>query len=207
MWSKRIVLIGLTTFWFIPNAFAQDVPGTRTGTVELGALLGASYGTDNFRVMGGGNVSYALSSVFLPYVEFSYFPGLPRQATKQGDTLVTTDYSLPLYDFHGGLHVAIPLPSRRIVPYGVVGIGVIHNLATTYQFNYTILGKPQTDNVTVSPANNVAANFGGGLRLYLNEHFGLRFEGKAYKVAGDVTHGVFSKYEFGVFYQTVHRTH
>src|SRR5437763_2963623 len=61
----------------LSGAFAQ-VPEIRANSFELGGFIGASYGIDQARVMGGGNVSYAVNKWLLPYVEYSYFPGFQR---------------------------------------------------------------------------------------------------------------------------------
>ena len=182
---------------------AQVAPGIQKGTTELGAFVGASYGTDAFRVMGGGNVSYSVTTNLLPYAEFSYFPGLPRKATKlePDGTRATQSFDLPLADFHAGLHIRIPLPERRFVPYIVIGAGIIHNYSASYNLAYTdIFGKPQNDPQTRAAANSFAVNFGGGIRYYIDQRFGIRFEAKAYRATGSID-DIFSKYEFGVFYQ------
>ena len=68
-----------TLFLLLPAglAFSQDAPIVNKGTTEIGGFVGASYGTQNFQVMSGGNVSYAITKAIMPYAEFSYFPGLP----------------------------------------------------------------------------------------------------------------------------------
>jgi hypothetical protein len=72
---------------------AQDVPAVRKGATEVAGFVGASYGIDEFRVMGGGNVAYALTREIMPYAEVSYFPGIGRRDTVNSTNYV---YSVPL---------------------------------------------------------------------------------------------------------------
>ena len=172
----------------------KDAPVLGAGTTEVGGFIGESYGLDSWRVMGGGNVSYAVTKYLMPYVEFSHFPGISRQLTSG---TATATYEVPLNDFHGGVHIRIPLGQSKIVPYGVAGAGVIHSGDAPVRITFadgTVLP------ATVKGSNDFAANFGGGLRYYTTERLGFRVEGKIYKPTGNYT-GTFSKVEFGVFFQ------
>ena len=186
-----------------PALTGQVAPIVRKGTTELGVFVGSSYGTDAFRVMGGGNVSYAVTKVFMPYAEFSYFPGLPRQIDggvgADGNPIVAK-YDLPLADFHAGVHIRFPLAEHRFVPYGVFGVGGVHNYSTTYNFSFLAAGSPRTQVNQVPADTSAAVNFGGGIRYYINQKYGIRFEAKVYKAFGTIN-DIFSKYEFGFFYQ------
>jgi hypothetical protein len=188
---------------------AQDAPAVRKGTTELGVFLGSSYGADEFRVMGGGNVSYAVTKWLLPYGEFSYFPGLPRQQGQpnlgdKGSGGGVANYDVPLSDFHGGVHIRVPIREKRFVPYGVFGLGVVHNYKTTIHYKYKQDGAATMLDIPVTSANYFAINFGGGIRYYINQKYGFRVEAKVYRVDGGLKSpidGYFSKYEFGFFYQ------
>jgi hypothetical protein len=178
-------------------ATAQVFAPVEKGTTELGAFVGASYGTESF-VMGGGNVAYAVTKAIMPYVEFSYFPGLPRTApANQG----SVHYSLSLADFHGGVHIRIPLRESAWVPYLVFGVGDMHNARATYQPKPSDPTLPTPPAITLMPHNNFAFNAGGGVRYYFNQKYGIRFEAKVYKASGDILKDTFSKYEVGFFYQ------
>lgn len=186
-----------------PGLMAQVAPIVRQGTTELGVFIGSSYGTDAFRVMGGGNVSYAVTKALMPYGEFSYFPGLPRQhsgGVGPDNNPITSKYDLPLADYHAGVHVRFVTAEHRFVPYGVFGVGVVHNYHTTYNVSFISAGSFHTDTVDVNPDNSFAINFGGGIRYYINQKYGIRVEAKMYKAFGSIN-DVFSKYEFGFFYQ------
>ena len=82
--SRRHVFLGLLTFVTtigIPLQ-AQQLSVIRPGSFEIGPFLGASYGIDETRVMGGGNVTFAINKYILPYVEYSYLPGIGRDVTE-----------------------------------------------------------------------------------------------------------------------------
>ena len=186
------------------SLFGQSAPHLSPHTFEVGGFIGSSYGLDEFRVMGGGNVSYGINKYILPYGEFSYFPGIPREQT---GTFPTTgqqfrlQYSVPISDFHGGVHVRLPIRESRIVPYLVLGAGVLHTYGRTVTARYDtpVAGQSSTQ-LQIDPSTDFATNFGGGLRYYTTQRFGMRFEAKAYKPTGEYT-GMFGKVEWGFFFQ------
>ena len=45
---------------------AQTASVVRSGSFEVGGFVGASYGIDKARWMGGGNVTYAANKYILP---------------------------------------------------------------------------------------------------------------------------------------------
>ena len=156
--------------------------------------MGGSYGLDTWRVMGGGNVAYAATRVVMPYVEYSYFPGIQRQATFPSGSL---NYSVPVSDVHGGVHVRLPLGESPIVPYLVAGMGMLRFGETNVKITFpdgTVIGDAIAGN------SSFAANFGGGIRMYTREHVGFRIEAKIYKPTGQYT-DPFYKVEGGVFFQ------
>jgi hypothetical protein len=178
---------------------AQTASVVRSGSYEVGGFVGASYGIDDFRWMGGANVTYAANKYILPYAEFSYFPGIGRKDTRTIPGLsqpVNISYSIPLSDFHGGVHIRMPIREFPIVPYGVFGVGMIH--APERQFNVNVEGIQVP--FTAPASTDAAINFGGGLRYYINQRFGIRAEAKAYKPMGQFTN-MFGKVEFGFFIQ------
>lgn len=203
--SWRHVCLGiltLVTAFGIP-AQAQQLSVIRPGSFEIGPFLGASYGIDETRVMGGGNVTFAINKYILPYVEYSYFPGIGRNITgtfSGTNAPFNEHYSIPLSDFHGGVHIRLPIHESRIVPYGVFGVGGLTHAAHTVTANFTSSGASQQVSLDVPGGTDLALNFGGGLRYYLNPRYGFRLEAKAYKPTGDFTQ-VFGKVEFGFFIQ------
>ena len=173
----------------------KDVaPPMRPGNIEAGGFIGGSYGIDNWRVMGGGNVSYALTRIFVPYAEVSYFPGIDRQLSTP---LGKADFSVPITDVHGGVHIRFPIGQSRIVPYAAAGAGVIHSGNAPVK---VIFPDGTTLNDTVSGSSNFAVNFGGGLRFYTQQGSGMRFEAKVYKPTGVYT-APFYKVEVEFFFR------
>jgi hypothetical protein len=61
-------------------------------------------------------------------------------------------------------------------------------------------GSLRTQANQVPADTSFAVNFGGGIRYYINQKYGVRVEAKVYKATG-LINDVFSKYEFGFFYQ------
>ena len=197
------LLFSLLALGLAQAALAQDAPIVRTGNTEIGGFLGASYGIDKARVMGGGNVAYAATRVVMPYAEFSYFPGIGRSISVPLGTSgrnANFNFQVPLYDFHGGVHLRVPLKDSRVIPYGVIGAGMIHTLKRTE--NVSISDSLGNFNVPIDvPArSDFAVNFGGGIRFYVNERFGFRAEAKAYRPTGTYT-DIFGKVEGGIFFQ------
>ena len=190
--SRLVVAAGLLT---LPAAWGQqkDVAIPLKGDTEIGGFIGSSYGLDSWRVMGGGNFAYAVHRVVMPYVEYSYFPGIQRQlSTPSGKA----NFSVPLSDFHGGVHLRIPLGQSPVVPYAVAGFGAIRYQDTAVKINFPD-GFVLSD--TIKGATDFAANFGGGLRFYTREKVGFRFEAKVYKPTGTYT-TPFYKVEAGGFF-------
>jgi hypothetical protein len=183
---------------------AQQLSVVRAGSFEIDPFAGLSYGIDKTRFMGGGNVSFAVSKVILPYVEYSYFPGIARQQSGTfsgtGASFVET-YSVPLSDFHGGVHIRIPIHESPIVPYGVFGVGGLTHLQHTETATYVSSGTTYQVTGLIAPGGtDLAVNFGGGLRYYVNQRWGFRAEAKAYKPTGGLS-PIFGKVEVGFFYQ------
>ncbi len=200
---NRVGLLAVASLLILSAGLrAQDAPVVRRGDVEVGAFVGASYGIDQARVMGGGNVAYSLTRYFMPYAEYSYFPGIGRsQSIPFGDSTVKVNYSVPLSDFHGGAHIRFPIADARVVPYLVLGAGGLHSYERTETVTLPAQGSLPSKTITVPvPARtDFAVNFGGGLRFYLNERFGVRVEAKAYKPTGTFS-SVFGKAEGGFFF-------
>ncbi len=186
-----------------PAALPQSGAFLAAGNTEVNGFVGASFGIDKARVMGGGNISYAVSRHLLPYAEFSYFPGIGRRATGTFPSTgrpFTSTYQIPMADFHGGVHVRLPIRESRVVPYGVLGAGVIHSFNRTVDATYDLGGSTQNQQIQVPSRSDFAVNFGGGLRFYATQQFGFRVEAKAYRPTGTFN-DVFAKFVFGVFYQ------
>jgi hypothetical protein len=206
------IAFGALTVAFISGtgatAFGQ-ASAVRAGSVEVGPFIGASYGLDAFHVMGGGNITYALKNKYvLPYFEYSYFPGLPRTNVPVANTSPAQTinyYSMSLSDFHGGVHIRLPIKESRFVPYLVFGVGGLHN-GEQDNVNVTIATTPNPTpaKTDIPGGTNFAINGGGGIRYYIGGSgtFGLRAEAKIYHATSGPFEGVnFGKVELGFFFQ------
>ena len=190
----------LAVLWTV-SVRGQSVSSVRANSFEIGPFIGASHGLDSWRVMGGGNVTYAINKYVLPYVEYSYFPGIPKQSSA-GDS--TFRYTVPISDIHGGVHIRLPFfREKPLVPYGVFGVGGL--LTGTFDGTKTFPDPVNpsariTQSVTAPSTSAFAVNGGGGLRYYLGQRYGIRVEAKVYKGFGNLNQ-TFTKVEFGFFFQ------
>jgi hypothetical protein len=178
-------------------AFSQDAPSVRTGNTEVGGFVGTSHGVDNWRVMGGGNIVYALTRNLMPYGEYSYFPGITRRSTISlgGSQTARYTFSVPISDFHGGVHLRFPIPSSRVVPYVAAAVGGLRSSGRSESISLASGTIP----IVVPSETSFAANFGGGLRVYATEQLGFRVEAKVYKPTGTYT-DPFYKVTAGFFF-------
>src|SRR5271165_3647897 len=103
----------------------QDAPEIRAHTFEVGAFPGASYGIDDFRFQFGANVSYAFTKHLLPYVEYSYFPGIEHSRQNPALPKTIDTFTLNIHDFHAGLHYRFTIPESRFAPYLAFGMGTV----------------------------------------------------------------------------------
>jgi hypothetical protein len=200
-----IAIIGISSTYLAPSNCMAQVAVVRSGSFEIGGFAGASYGVDAFRAMGGGNVTYAVNKWLLPYVEYSYFPGIARSISQPivglPGVIGRSTYSAPLSDFHGGVHIRIPIRESRVVPYAVFGLGGLKHFSRSTILTYTGAdGLPHNLAATDPGGTDFAVNFGGGLRYYVNQRFGFRVEAKGYKANSSIT-AAFGKVEVGFFYQ------
>jgi hypothetical protein len=180
------------------SAYGQNVSVVRANSFEIGPFIGASHGLDSTRVMGGGNVTYAINKYILPYVEYSYFPGIPKQ-TIVGNT--TVNFMVPISDIHAGVHIRLRFfRDKRFVPYGVFGAGGLVTGTFSGTATFPTAAGPVTQPISAAGTTASAINGGGGLRYYLGQRYGLRVEAKVYKGFGDLDQ-TFYKAEFGFFFQ------
>ena len=202
--SRHILFGLLLSFSVHTNRAYAQTPDLRPGNFELGLYAGASYGADNFRPMGGVNLSYSLPKLFLPYAEFSYFPALVRNYSTPSLNYVI---SAQIEDVHAGVHVRILPHESRIVPYGVVGFGVLHSNTTGNSSGSASACAPLNLSAGCLPSmysqvsNDPAVNFGAGLRVYHTSYLGYRAEYKLYRPLTGQFSNFFSKLEGGVFFQ------
>lgn len=183
------LLIGLVSVaaWSAEDAppLPKDQPVVKGGNLELGLFGGESYGLDRFRPMGGANIAYGLSPALFPFAEASYLPGVLRTVNiPTGTTTSYQQFNVNMMDFHAGLHIRVPKPESPVVPYAVVGLGMIRqSQSTSTAYLVTNFGTvPFSANMPSTV--NFSLDFGAGLRFFFNERFALRLEFKAFKPIG-----------------------
>ena len=79
--------------------------------------------------------------------------------------------------------------------------GVVAYKARTLTFagSTTNPNTPPPPPIRLKASSDFAVNFGGGVRYYVSQRWGMRLEGKAYKATGRFD-DVFGKLEIGLFY-------
>jgi len=172
------------------TAHAQDAAILRRNTFEVGPFGGISYGVDHIRGMGGANVTYSILRNVLLYGEYSYFPSIEHSVTDTANGAIT-DLKFPLQDINFGTHVRFRVPRTPLVPYAVIGMGLLHSPSTvdTYETldpftNQYSAPKP----FMVNSSTSFAVDYGAGVRWYIRENFGLRGEFKGYRLTGGPLH-------------------
>jgi hypothetical protein len=201
--NKIVCCLSTALLAAVVPALAQDAPIIRKGVTEVGGFVGASYGIDQARVMGGGNVVYSLTRPLMPFAEFSYFPGIGRSRNVPGIAGAKESFSIPITDFNFGLHLRVPIPKSRVIPYAVISVGGIHSPQRTVVAEYPDPFNPSRkvqDNFTALASTDFAVSGGGGIRLYATERLGFRGEFKAYKPTGTFTNP-FYRATGGFFFQ------
>jgi len=162
---------------------AQDIPYVKKGDFEVGLFAGESYGLDRFRPMAGANIAYALSRTFFPFAEASYLPGIRRTApVSTGSTISRREYTVNMTDVHAGLHIRHPKAESRLVPYGVIGLGVVRSgRQSGTLFLRSDFGPLPGEPFEIPSSVNFAVDFGGGLRYFFTQKVAVRIEFKGLK--------------------------
>jgi hypothetical protein len=157
---------------FVDNgASARTGAPVRSKAFEAGGMVGSSYGIDKFSLMGGGNVSYALTEI----------PGTVKSKVEGTGRPVTSTFQIPLSDFHAAIQYRFPLKESPTIPYAVLGFGVLKS------FDGTVTAMVTTPIETVMltrrhiGATDFTVNFDGGIRFDVGPRLGFRAGAKAYK--------------------------
>jgi hypothetical protein len=170
----------------------------KKGDSELGLFSGAVIppGGGGAKLGGGANYAWAINKYFYPYGEFSYLPGALNQSVSAGTEQFNS--SGDLADFHGGLHVRKPI-TTCFVPYGVVAVGAFRQFSGTLDEVNLQTGRI-INSSSLPSTTEFAFNYGGGVRYYITEKIGVRFEVKAY---GPTSHfgGTPVRVMAGIFFQ------
>lgn len=176
----------LSMMFAVGSTMSLQAAETEVGTAEVAGYGGLVAGIGTHGVLGGG-LAYAVKPRLLAVGEFSYIPGGGEQVSGPGYVVKTSSRA---YDFNGGIHFQFPLREPKAVPYVAAGLGALHGSAS-----YTGSALGQTYSGKAS-STDFYFNFGGGLRYYVSERWGLRPELKIF--AGDET---YVRLAIGIFYQ------
>jgi len=163
---------------FAPLLAQETEPGTAEVTGFAGFVSGiGTHGTI------GGDLAYAHTKRLLLVGEFAFIPAGSEAAG-------VVKASAKAYDFNGGIHYQFKIKEPKAVPYVAGGLGVLHSTGSV-----KVSGFGGAFSQSAS-ATDFYLNFGGGLRYYISDHWGIRPELKIY--AGDDT---FMRLAIGIFYQ------
>ena len=178
---KKIVLLGLLGAACVGAQAPQKekvAVSQQPGDMELGLFTGAVIPPNggSASVGGGVNFAYAVNTYIYPYVEFSALPGLLNSEVTAGTSKFVTTGNIA--DFHGGVHIRIPV-TPRFVPYGVIAVGGFRSFSGTSDLYNTTTGNKVTS-TPIPSSGSFLVNYGGGIRFYITNQFGVRFETTAY---------------------------
>jgi hypothetical protein len=172
---------------FSAVAFADD------GKVEVagfggGIALGGGGGT---HAIFGGEAGVRVVQHLRLFGEFAVAPLASASLSGGG---VSASASDKLYDIGGGVDYSFG-SSKRVVPYALLAVGVGHEVASG-----SASGGGISASVSIS-SNSVYLGFGGGVRLYAGNNWGVKpeFRFQRYTDSGGSSNsGVFT---VGLFYQ------
>lgn len=183
--------------------FAQDpapkkqsvAVSQQAGDSELGFFAGAVHSSGTTDFGGGANFAYAVNTYVYPYFEFSYLPNALNSTSGPYRTVGN------LVDFHGGVHLRYPLPNnKQVVPYAVFALGGIKTQGGEFQELNTSTGTV-VNRTPLSSDVQFAVNYGGGIRYYITNSVGVRFEVTAYGPSSHLGGVTPVRFMGGVFYQ------
>jgi opacity protein-like surface antigen len=163
----------------------------QSGLNEIGVSGLTVKGGSNFDWFLGGSVGYAISSNFLVVGEFHYNnAGSSNISYGSGSSAVNFGESLAITDFTGGVHWQIPVSSKKLVPYLAAGVGGARAAASV-----SGSGLPAS---VAATSTGLSANFGGGLRYYIRDSWGVRPEVTFVRIPGQN----YVRFGVGVFWQS-----
>lgn len=211
---KRVLILCAGAAVLAGSAFGQGAI-IREGVAEVGGFVGISrafipsdaslQASNTTRVMGGGNVVYSLTRVFMPFAEVSYFPSVAQTVPVSGFAGAKQTISVPAVDANAGFHWRIPIPRSRVIPYFVSSLGDIYIPSGSITPYYPVPGS-SNQFVAGSPvprgsSSEFAVSGGAGLRYYTTERLGFRAEFKTYHALTGTYTNTFWRVAFGFFYQ------
>lgn len=143
----------------------------RTGKTEVGVDLAAGISTDsevNTATYFGGNVSWGLSEWLAIGASFGYQNFSSDDSTIAGVTIFGSDLSA--YPLFADILLRAPMGDNPLVPYGLLGLGVIFWDASDTFTSSGLVAKTDVD-------ASFGIKVGGGVDWFLNDHWILNFNG------------------------------
>jgi hypothetical protein len=185
----RVSWLMAGAFLFSTSAFADD------GKVEVAGFGGGTTIADGVgtHAMVGGSAGIRVVEHLHIFGEFSLVP-LASASLSDSSAGVTAHGTDRLYNFGGGMDYGFG-SSKRVVPYVVAAVGVGHESASA-------TAAASGTSVTVSmTSNSVYLGFGGGVRLYAGNHWGVKpeFRYQRYTNSGGSSNS--AVFTVGLFYQ------
>jgi hypothetical protein len=171
------------------SAFADD------GKVEVAGFGGINYITSGggTHAMGGGSLGVRAVEHLRVFGEFTYSQLGSLDASTQD---VSASLKDKLYSFGGGVDYGFG-SSQRAVPYV---LGVLGDGHETYGLSASAGGQSVSQNIETF--NHFYAGFGGGVRLFVGEHWGFKPEVRYQRYTSSGWNSVIAT--VGVFYQFGH---
>ena len=163
-----------------PPTYTPPPPPPSRGQVELGGFVGWTVSTDASTYNGtviidgavdyGGTIDYFVRPGYAVELLYAYVPTHARFASLTPGFASSEPAGLGLHWIQLGGHVSRPM--GRIEPFGAVtaGVVIIHPSAVKFQDGTTFNGSDQVE---------FAFTAGLGLKVWMSENVGLRFEARA----------------------------
>jgi hypothetical protein len=171
----RTLIVALWCLCSLPGltrAAGLDIP--KGEAVFYGGGVSVTGGGGTYGLVGG-EIGGDIADRVHPFAEFNYIPlGSASLSSNSGGTYVQASASARMLDFGGGLQVNLRPKGSAAAPYLVAAFGEGHQSVSA---SGTGTSGSSTATVSMSEsANNAYVGFGGGLRYFVSEHWGLRPE-------------------------------
>ena len=183
-----VILTGLSIFSAF--AFAQ---GFEVSGFGAGMTMDSGIGTHG---VYGGNAAFRLGDNVHLFGEVSH-------ATLLTENISGVSAGGKVTNYGGGADVSFRSPTSRVRPYVAVGLGVGHFYATG-----SGSANGSSVNLSLTVTNALYAEIGGGARVYLGKHWGLKPEAVYTRynssnsglLGGTVASSNAVQYKIGVFF-------
>jgi opacity protein-like surface antigen len=182
--KSLFTMAGILLIGFGPGAYRANCAGIEAGQAEATGFGGVVSGVGTHGTVGG-SLGVAAVPRLLILGEVAYVPG----GSVEGQGVFSGTGSSRIYAFNGGAHYLFG-GSSKSVPYAGAGLGLVRATAS-------IDGRALGLNISQKFSDtSLYFNFGGGLRYYVSDSWGVRPEFMIF--AGNQT---FVRLAIGIFYQ------